>query len=270
MTKPHIFFSDIDGTLIRGKMQLPRQVRDAARRFTEAGGMLTLATGRAHVSTDWLARELDIRLPCVLFSGAVIYDFADQRLVHGTPLPESVLSALEEVLARFPDVSLQAYALDRIHLLNVNDHFLKKGVQEEIEPARSSLDEVARDTIYKLVMASPEPERLEALGKALFAGSQYHFAFASEHFAEVVNSGAEKGAAARRLAERLGVPMERTFAAGDAMTDYPLLTVCGYGFAPVDANRELLAIADSRIPICEEGGMELAFDEAIRVMNRNG
>lgn len=270
MANPYIFFCDIDGTLIRGKMQLPQRVKDAARRFAEAGGKLALATGRSHVSTDWLARELEVEMPCILFSGAVIYDFREQRLVHGTPLPKSVLSALEEVLARYPDVSLQAYGLDRIYLLNVNDHFMKKGVQEEIEPSLSSLEDASRDAVYKLVMASPDPGRLEAVGKALFSGPQYHFAFASRHFAEVVSSGAEKGAAARRLAEQYGVPMARTFAAGDAMTDYPLLTVCAYGFAPVDAAQKLLDLADCHIPLCEDGGMEQAFDEAVRIMGEKG
>jgi hydroxymethylpyrimidine pyrophosphatase-like HAD family hydrolase len=117
-----------------------------------------------------------------------------------------------------------------------------------------------------LVLTCPDVDALQECGETVFGASGYHFAFASRHFAEVVAAGAEKGAAARLLAGRLGVPMSHTMGAGDAMTDYPMLKACALAFVPEDAPGSLLDIAAFVMPCCENGGLEQAFAHALSVM----
>ena len=44
MTKPWLFLSDIDGTLVRGEIGLAPGVIAAARAYTAAGGLLAVCT----------------------------------------------------------------------------------------------------------------------------------------------------------------------------------------------------------------------------------
>lgn len=261
----YLFFSDIDGTLLRGDSGIPAGVKAAARRFADAGGILTLCTGRSWISTAWVAKEMDIRVPCVLFTGAVLYDFTKGEIVDGTPLGPSIMPRLERTLAEYPELSVMAYTADRIYLLRNTATLAAKGVREEIEPRISSLDEVRGD-IYKIVMSSPDVSRLRECGEKVYGDPGLYFAFASRHFGEVVAAGADKGGAARRLAAKLGVPMTRTFAAGDAMTDYALFKACAFAFATADAPDDLMRACHAKIPLCEQGGMEHAFDRAVQLM----
>ncbi len=256
----HIFFTDIDGTLLRGDMTIPPAVIAAAARFVAAGGMIALATGRSPVSTAWIARALAIDIPCILYSGAVIYDFSSQRIIAAHPLPGSVRNVLANVVTKYPDISVQAYTSSRAHVLQINDLLRAKGVKEELESVASAIPDA--DELLKIVLTCDNVQRLEECGARLFSGDDYQFAFASTHFAEVVARGADKGSAVRQLAALLNIPLFNTFAAGDAMTDYSLLSTCAFSFATADAPSALQTIADVFIPPCTEGGMAEAFDRA--------
>jgi len=115
-------------------------------------------------------------------------------------------------------------------------------------------------------MACKDVPLLQRCGETLFASRGYQFAFASRHFAEVVAPGAGKAAAMQTLSARYHVKPCNTFAAGDGMTDLPLLQAAGYAFAPVDAAEPVRAASDMQIPTCEEGGMAVAFDRALQLM----
>lgn len=259
--KPSLFFCDIDGTLLRGKMPIPEKVKEAARRYGATGGRVVLCTGRSPVSTAAIAAEMEVDGPCIVHSGAMLYDFANDRPLRGVAMPDSVREILREMVDGYPEISVQACTADRTYLLRSNEVLRSRGVQEDLERDESALESV-RGAIYKIVMTCPDRELLQSCGDKLFAGDEYTFAFASRRFAETVSSGSDKAAAARTMAEEMGVPMEHTFAAGDAMTDYPMLRQCGHSFAPSDAVEEVLRVCDTVIPTCEEGGMEQAFLQA--------
>ncbi len=265
----HLFFSDIDGTILRGASRLPQTVIHAAEKFQQAGGGIVLATGRAAVSTRRIAEELAVTLPCILLTGSLTYDFRSRATLDSLPLPENALELAGEILARYPAFALMAYAGERIYLLRSNAHLLRRGVREEIPAASSSLLDI-QEKLAKLVLVSEDAEALRECGEKLCSGPGFHFAFASRHFAEIVRTGADKGSAARRLADRLGVSMANTFAAGDAMTDYPLLAACGHGFATADAPEELRSLARHVIPVCEEGGLAEAFGKALEIIENPG
>ncbi|MDR1611420.1 MAG: HAD hydrolase family protein, partial [Planctomycetota bacterium] len=125
----YLFFTDVDGTLLRGDMAIPERVKIAAKRFVDAGGLLTLCTGRAPLSTAWIAKALDIGLPCILYGGAALYDFGRREIVSGRALPAGTGERCAEVLSRFPTVSLQAYGAENIFMLRITDLLRAKGVR---------------------------------------------------------------------------------------------------------------------------------------------
>lgn len=265
----YLFFCDIDGTLLQGDSGIAAGVREAARDFRRAGGLLTLCTGRAHISTRWVAEAMEIEIPCILYNGAVLYDFNGKGFVDGTPLPQPVVDRLPEVLRLYPEFSLQAYGRERIYLLNSNPMFAERGVQEEIEPFRSSFADIDGD-IYKLVMAHPDADGLRRCCERFFADELCHFAFASRHFVEVVARGVGKGHAAVAMAQRYGIPLARTFAAGDGHTDLPVMEIAAMSYAPDTASSEVRAAAKRIVPAAVRGGMAEAFADAVRVMREGG
>lgn len=265
MQTKYIFLSDIDGTLLRGDSGIHQKVINAAHEYINAGGLLSLCTGRAPISSRWVAGELPVNMPCILYTGAAIYDFATEQCIWSRHFDSNFMPILEQLYLEYPDISIQAYTHDNIFMLRANERLLRRGIKEEIPDNLSSLTDIHGD-LLKLVLTCDDVDHLQQCGKQLFTSEQTIFAFASTHFAEVVPAGAGKDNAMKALSELYDVPLSRFFAAGDGMTDLPMIELSGYSFAPVTAPKLLLDKCDMIIPSCEDGGMETAFNYARDVM----
>ena len=261
----HLFFLDIDGTLLRGDSGIHQVVLDAALAFRKAGGDIVLCTGRAPVSTERIVQRMGITLPCILYCGAVLYDFGSKRALISRPMNDGVLDEIKKIMAEYPEVSIQAYTADQIHMLHMTEHLQKYGVKEEHTPADNDVDKV-RGGILKLVMTCKDPEILKLCRTRFLPEPHYNFAFSSRRFADIVAGGASKAVMMQELLSRLNIPVGNTFSAGDAMTDYPMIEKSAYSFAPVDANPKILEICDETIPVCEEGGAAVALQKAAKLI----
>ncbi len=256
-----LFCTDVDNTLLRTGFPVLPKVADAMNRFRAAGGLLALCTGRALQSTRKLAADLKISTPCILYSGAVLFDFVKDSVVHVTTLPADIKDVISRLIKTCPGISVQAYTLERVYLIQETPLLRERGIQEELEDKTTSVEDIKGD-IIKLVLTHPEPRQLQVAADNCF-DERHYFAFSSRRFAEVVAKGYDKGNGLRLLAAKLGIPMERTFAAGDAMTDAAMFDVCGYSFSPENAPEEVKALCDMVVPSCADGGMAVAFDLVI-------
>ena len=73
---------DIDGTLVNSRDELTPATRAALRRAGEAGIHVVLATGRRYSQTLHLVEPLEIDVPLVTASGALVKDPLDHRTLY--------------------------------------------------------------------------------------------------------------------------------------------------------------------------------------------
>lgn len=265
MKKPQfVFLSDIDGTLMRRDAPLTKSVIDAARDFTEAGGLLALCTGRSVVAARETAQRLGVNLPCILYGGASLYDFAGEAHLSLHSFSCDILSSVRRVLAEHPTISMQVFTEDDIYVLRRNARLNARGVREENVGEERKLEDVQGD-IIKLVMCGDDASALAAC-ESFFPKDSCNFSFASRNFVDVVASGYTKLDAMRALSKRLKIPFSHFFAAGDAMTDLPLLQCAKVSFAPANAMDEVKASVTHVVPDVKDGGMADAFTLAAELV----
>ena len=264
----HLFFMDIDGTLCRGDSVIRQEVLDAAGAFREKGGEIVLCTGRSPMSARRIAERLAISLPCIVYCGAMLYDFKAGRRLASHAMNGAVLADIRRMLEAFPQISLMAYTADQVYLLRSTVFFRANGVQDEIPPAVSRLEDM-EGQIFKIVLSCEEPLFLRQCHEQCFGGPDYQFEFSGREFADIVAGGVTKADMMDRLLALLRIPVSRTFAAGDAMTDYTMLKASGYSFAPVDADSGVLAVCDEIIPRCEDNGAATALKSALKMIGRS-
>ena len=65
---------------------------------------------------------------------------------------------------------------------------------------------------------------------------EYELIFSMPTLLELTAKGAKKGDMVRRLAERLGIPMEHVYCVGDEANDLTMLTAAAEGFAPANCS----------------------------------
>ena len=260
----YLFVSDIDGTLLRRDIPLSPQIVGAAQAYMAAGGLLSVCTGRSLPAARETALALGVNAPAILYGGAAIYDFQQQKYLFTQPFQWDIMQAVRAVLAQNWDISMQVLTLDNIYVLHRNSRLEQWGVPEEnIGPVRSP-DEVTGQVI-KLVMCCDDPSRLEFC-RQFFPQEYCNYTFASRTFVDVVAAGFGKGEALNKLSQLTAIPYERFFCAGDAMTDLPMLKLAGVSYAPENAMDAVKASVTHIVPDIHQNGMAQAFQHAAALL----
>ena len=259
----HIFLCDIDGTLARGEYVAPG-VASAAKAYTDAGGLLALCTGRSPLSAGPMAELIGVNMPCILYGGAMLYDFSTQEVLWKHPFQPAVMETVYMVYERYPMLSLQVFTAENTFVVRRNDRLNKRGVRADNVNPLCTLEDIHGD-VLKLVFASDEHEKLvecvEALPKDICSG-----ALSGRHFVDVAPFGFDKIQAMRTLSARYSVPVERFFCAGDSFSDLPMMLAAGRSYAPKNALPAVYEAASVQVASVDDGGMAEAFLDALRVM----
>lgn len=257
--------SDYDNTMVytEGALKsggpLPsvsRENREAVEYFMAEGGTFSVATGRALPSFSRVREGVPMNGPTVLFNGAAIYDFAQQRYLYTAFLPESVRGHICRLLEDLPETALEIYHDDdSIHAINPNEityHHLHLTHSPTV--ALASMEEVP-SPISKLLFEEAEP-RMTALREYIARQSwstEYEVVPSNPYLLELTAKGANKGEMALKLKEMLGC--HTLICAGDHMNDLPMLEAADRAFCPANAVPEVLASGATVVCHCLEGAI---------------
>jgi hypothetical protein len=241
-----LLVSDYDNTLVytyealRTGTPVPslsEENRTALEYFISEGGRFTIATGRALAAFGPCMEQVPMNAPAVICNGAAMYDAAKGAYLESVNLDGSIRERGQQVLDRFPSVAVEVYHLDcTIHSVHPN------------EVTRQN-EELMHMPITELPSL---PEVPLPVGKLLFEGEYEtlkdvrayleaqgwdktcELSLSTGNFLEVTAKNVDKGAMVRRLAERLGISLDRVYCAGDEANDISMLTLAAEGFAPAN------------------------------------
>ncbi|AEI44172.1 HAD family hydrolase [Paenibacillus mucilaginosus] len=103
MAERVLYVSDLDGTLLNGRQEIPAQSREVLNALIREGMHFTIATARAYESVKRIVEGLELQVPVVLFNGVFIRDMAEGRY-----LVENYLDPLlaQEILRAYLDSGL--------------------------------------------------------------------------------------------------------------------------------------------------------------------
>lgn len=231
----------------------------------DAGVNGCIVTGRMYRATVPFVRELGFQAPIVCYQGAAVIDPAsDEVLVH---------SALENALVMELAAAAQA---DGMHLqLYRNDEYYAQqrnrfsdlyaslaGSQPVVVPSLREAFAYSGATKAVIVADAPDAERYAGELRQRFAGRAYVTRSLPE-FVEVLDPSVDKGDAFRFVANRLGVPLDRTMAIGDSWNDAPLLRAAGFAVAMGSAPPELREVADAVVADVRGDGVAEAIERYV-------
>lgn len=242
-----LIVSDVDGCLSPEESagwDLDAFVRVARIVREEMNVQFTLCTGRPQPYVEALMKLLDVRIPAICESGAVLYALRDNRSIFGPGVTEEKLGELREIraflfgdlLRRFPEAVYQ---------------FGKEAQLSVYSPDPARIPKLA-DEIRRF--AARYPDDPVEIG-------------ASHYYLNVSLRGVTKGSALRDLASRLGVRRDEIASIGDTAGDLPLRDESGFFACPANATDETKARADYVSPHADVHGV-LDILERIRTSNR--
>ena len=268
-TKESAIFCDLDGTLFDHTGAVSEQNRNAIKRYTEAGGLFAIATGRCPDNMLEFLDGVAFNAPSIVLNGAGVYDSIRKRFLYTQFADRQAIAAvLRYARQHHPSLDLQIYTEDSILYVSPEEtvnrpfwelhrtsHFVSI---EEAERApwfksllfgdREALSDVERfikqnglsdrfDRVYATTDIVPNSEYLELLPKD-------------------VNKGTALG-----VCRSLPCYRGRTLiAVGDYNNDLELLREADLAACPANANDAIRAIADIFLPSNDEHAIAALID----------
>jgi Cof subfamily protein (haloacid dehalogenase superfamily) len=268
---------DIDGTLLTSTAKVSPRMREAIRAAQRAGLLVTLATGRRYVTTRHLVDELELQLPIIVQTGALITEALTGQRLYENPLPAGAArEALQILLAQ----RLQPIVYENAVL----DQHLYTGPADHDSPGARAYFAGNPELIRRL----PHPELLSASGVGetplelavidalaplqraapllTMAGCRTILSYSGNldsYFMEIFKATCSKGDALLRLAGMYSVSMAETVAIGDNFNDVEMLEAAGLGVAMGNAEELVKGYANALTLSNDEDGAALVIEQIL-------
>lgn len=252
----YLLVSDMDGTLITENFEMPARNIEAARAFMEGGGRFAFATGRTHSSAGAFLDRVEVNTPCILYNGAVIFDYADKRFVWSADLPGAALELAREAIRCFPEVGVELITNDAVYIVHESTATRRHTNNERLHYVITDLDHAPKSGWHKMIFAAEE-DRLPVFADfaAKVPNRGWDMVFSSTNFLEVLPQDVSKGSTVLHLASLLCIDETHIFAIGDYYNDLTLLRTAAFSAAPAEAPDEIKAAADVVVGPCELGAV---------------
>ncbi|MDE5768039.1 MAG: HAD-IIB family hydrolase [Oscillospiraceae bacterium] len=247
--------TDLDGTFLpHSKIPLAQDLL-AVRKFEQAGGMFTIATGRTIQACQQYLDILEMRHPVIVFNGAMIYDPASGEMPLLKVLPEQAKQMTETVLQEMPHVGIEVLCEHQtwvIHNTQIEQEHVKIC---GIVPEYGAIWDVAGKWLKVLFSMPPEDmqEFVAYIAEKNYQ-SQVDFVGSDKKFYEMLPTGVSKGSALTAYRELF--PDRKYIAVGDYDNDIEMLKAADFAVCPANAADSVKEISDLVLTrTCEQGAM---------------
>ena len=162
MKKYKAVFSDIDGTLLNSKHQIPENTRKKIKQINQNGIPYVLVSARMPKGMTAIRAELEAKSPMICYSGALVVDEEDHP-IYSVAMPQEVAMKLcRRVYELNPKISVNIYT---------NDEWLVKDKKEYWAAQESDItgvipQEVSLEDAAKLRYENYVKAHMEEIGES--------------------------------------------------------------------------------------------------------
>lgn len=252
-----IIMTDLDGTLLTDDKRILQKDMDAIERFRRGGGLFTVATGRGVAMARSAAEKLRLDMPAVIFNGAAVYDFAQDRFLWHCEIGAHARDYARRLHERFPDIGIEVLLGDKVYVPFLNETEQWHLDLEQVHPERAELGSIPEGGWLKMLLAYP-PERMDEVVSFIERSDMHEAQWvrSAPMFYECLPKGVDKSAGFAELIRLMGAQERFTAAAGDFMNDTAMLVKADLGAAVASAQPSVKAAAD--IIVCDNNSGAIA------------
>lgn len=245
-----ILFTDLDGTLLNNESLISPIMKEALQRMIHSGNTLVLSSGRPLDSIKQVKKHAGIDFPGIYIianNGCLIYDCDNEKNLLEIRVPmEQVMLAWS--LAKKHSVHIQTYSDFEI-ITETDDPEIRVYRSKIHLPLLLAKDPsaVLKKNPYKLLAIDLNNKKhLCDYADALTEQSKKSLTtiFSNDRYLEVFSKDGGKGNALSFLCNYLSIPIQNSYASGDAQNDLSMLQAAGTSVAMKNADPVLFSHAD--------------------------
>lgn len=255
---------DVDNTLLNSKHQMSPTTVSTLKQVIQKGIRVVIASGRAIKGTEWIYQKVNLDNKkdqyMINFNGGMIQTTSEKILFQDTLSPTEAQKLYQlacklgfylQLDARYyvytpylkiPAATLQSAAIMSTPIKYINPHDLKQN--------KNFLKAVFRSN-------SNQTNFYQKLPKTFF--KKYSTKLTSEFDLEINHKKINKGAALKKLAKKLSIPIKQTMAIGDGNNDLQMIETAGTGVAMENGIPEIKKEANFITHTNDKEGVTLAL-----------
>lgn len=232
--------TDLDGTLLAGKSNLPEENIAALRRAMDTGVRLVLSSGRIIEAMTGLADKIGVNAPLIVYNGAMVYDYKNDEILYGKTIPWEIAA---EVIRHVETTGVHVQACPGRGYFFREKNRWTDYYEDKVGPKGTAvhmpLSDWLHQDVYKLLCLG-ESHLLEGLVRDLTPlFPDVSFIKSADTHLEVVARGVDKADGLRFLSAQLGIDPSEIMAFGDEQNDLGMLDFAGEGYLMENAPEPL-------------------------------
>ncbi len=240
-----IIFSDMDGTLLDEKGNLPQGFDEMILKLKERGVIFAPASGRQYYS---LLKSFDKYKDEFLFiaeNGTLVIHKGKE--VFSSPMPKKTALEILKTGEGFKKIlrvycgKKNAYVLDSQNEPEYIAELSKYFTRNEAVNSFEEVDDVPIKMSF-FDMTGKAAENVYPIIKEKF-GKTMQVVLASDYWTDVINSDINKGVAVQNVQKILGITPDECAAFGDYLNDAQMMQAVTYSFAMSNAHPDLKKFA---------------------------
>ncbi|MEV0182719.1 Cof-type HAD-IIB family hydrolase [Streptomyces sp. NPDC050625] len=252
-----LIVTDMDGTLLDDAKRIPEGLWPMLAELRRRGVLFSPASGRQYAT---LARQFaDVADGMVFIAENGTYVVRDGVELSSDPLAPAVATGLARAVRRLVADGVDVGAVvcgkrsayvertDEPFMAEVRKYYVEHRVVEDVTAVD---DDVIKVALFDFGRA----ERTTAPALSAFADT-HQVVVSGEHWVDVMNRTANKGAALRGLQRELGITPAQTMVFGDYLNDLEMLDAAEWSFAMANAHPEVVGRARHRAPSNNDNGV---------------
>ena len=245
MFENYLLAVDLDGTFFNDEAKPPENNMKALDEFRNNGGLFTVATGRAHSYSKPTADELQLDIPGIVFNGAMVYDFVNEKILYQLNLPNTAREYLLDFINKYPTLGVDILIDDLMYSISTNYQADRHARVINIPKNMIDFDDIPKIPWIKILMMD-EMNTIDDLQKYALKLNLCDITLtrSTPHFLEILPKGANKGAGLLKLIDICGYNDRYIITAGDYNNDIEMLQVADLSFAVDNALDEVKEHAD--------------------------
>lgn len=255
--KIDLLFSDLDHTLYDEETNVCAESLEAIKEYIAAGGKFVISSGRMIESLIKQRDKMGLPhdMPLIGLNGGVTLLGGEKSCVT-MPLDDALCIA-----AACEEAGLYYHVYDAERLYVESENPINRRYRDLAQITMHSVGKITDflrkgDIVPVKLLACDTPEVIsEYYAKFSERFRNVNFYISNRHYLEVGSKEGGKGAALVRLADKLGVPIERTAAIGDSLNDLSMIKAAGKGGAVGNALDEVKQAADVVVAENGKGGV---------------
>lgn len=243
----YLILSDMDGTLIGSNFKISQKNFNAIRYFIEHGGIFGVATGRTKYSIRPYMGDLKPNGPCILYNGALVYDFEKDRDIKSEFLEKHMLDEyVDHCLKNFENMTVEIFTPEMMYIVSPEGN-VDPSVEREKKVFRySTLAEVSEMDWYKAILFDTGKNLFEAQAalKAFELEERLENVFSQDFYLELLKKNVSKGMALEGLKKLPRFSQKTVIAVGDYDNDIGMIKSADVGIAVRNARACVKQAAD--------------------------